>query len=804
MLKKHNQALRLLTLFLLFCNPLFAQQKGLLRGSIENNAGEKIPNASIVLNNSHHGQHADNEGNFHLKNLHIGSHSLKVSAIGYRTITQKVTVNNQSEPAVIRIRLEALDNKLDEVNVSGKTETQKAAQQAYQVSVIDAKKLHNTTLNIASALNTVPGIRVRESGGLGSSTEFSLNGFSGNQVKFFIDGIPMENMGNAFRINNIPINLAERIEVYKGVVPVNLGADALGGAINIVTNSGKTSYLDASYSYGSFNTHKTSVNLAMNNKKGFTFMLNALQNYSDNNYWIEFETEYDASGQLYPVRTRRFHDRYRNEMVMLAAGVRHKAWADQFLVGIDLGEYKKDIQNGNTMEDVFGKRETKGITILPSIKYLKRNLGLKNLDLNISGNFNFGYDRTIDTAAARYNWLGTNILPSSSTKRGERSLTDSRYHNNDGVFTANLSYKLDDKHSFVLNNNYTTLRRVSKNLLGDNDTFFDNKPGSVRKNVLGLSYRYDYSKKWNTIVFAKLYQQNSRAFVDTTASVDPVPSHNAYAWQSSKFTTQGYGVASTYFFRDDLQLRASYEHGIRVPTSNELLGNMNTMSGNFTLKPEKSENVNLGVIYSPSINNTHFLTFDAAVLYRYSRDFIRPRMQRVQASTGLQMVNLRDVDNKGVELSIRYRYKNIFNIGSNISYQNLINQTKYEGGTDDMVSIVYKDRIPNMPYFFGNTDAYYSFNNFMGTDGSLTLGYQLYYTHEYFESWPSLGTKSKKVTIPTQWNHNVNLIYAFKGGKYNVTLECLNMTDALLYDHFKLQKPSRSFNVKFRYFLFNM
>ena len=117
---------------------------------------------------------------------------------------------------------------------------------------------------------------------------FSLNGFSGKQVKFFIDGIPMDDFGSSFQLNNIPINLAERIEVYKGVVPIGLGADALGGAVNIVTKNVRKNYVDASYSYGSFNTHRSVINTAFVAESGFTFQLNAFQNYSDINGSVDF------------------------------------------------------------------------------------------------------------------------------------------------------------------------------------------------------------------------------------------------------------------------------------------------------------------------------------------------------------------------------------------------------------------------------------------------------------------------------------------------------------------------------------
>ena len=75
-----------------------------------------------------------------------------------------------------------------------------------------------------------------ESGGVGSDLSLSVDGFSGKHIKIFIDGVPQEGVGAAFSLNNIPAGYADRIEVYRGVVPVGFGADALGGVVNIVTN----------------------------------------------------------------------------------------------------------------------------------------------------------------------------------------------------------------------------------------------------------------------------------------------------------------------------------------------------------------------------------------------------------------------------------------------------------------------------------------------------------------------------------------------------------------------------------------
>src|SRR5690606_12555387 len=148
--------------------------------------------------------------------------------------------------------------------------------------------------------------------GVGSSFNFSLNGFSGNHVRFFLDGVPIDHLGSSFQINNMPINFADRVEVYKGVVPIWLGSDALGGAVNIITSQNAQNYLDVSYSYGSFNTHRSAINAGMTTKTGWTFQLSAFQNYSDNNYQVTVDAS-DSTGKYYPnTRVKRFHDQYHN------------------------------------------------------------------------------------------------------------------------------------------------------------------------------------------------------------------------------------------------------------------------------------------------------------------------------------------------------------------------------------------------------------------------------------------------------------------------------------------------------------
>lgn len=61
----------------------------------------------------------------------------------------------------------------------------------------------------------------------------------------------------------------------------NTEATVRGGVINIVTEKQpRRWFADASYSYGSFNTHKSYVHFGQALKNGFTYEVNAFQNYS--------------------------------------------------------------------------------------------------------------------------------------------------------------------------------------------------------------------------------------------------------------------------------------------------------------------------------------------------------------------------------------------------------------------------------------------------------------------------------------------------------------------------------------------
>ena len=144
---------------------------------------------------------------------------------------------------------------INSATVTGQTQVNRIEGGAYAASAVSIRQQAASLQTISQAIEYSPGIRLRSQGGLGSDFDLSLNGLSGGSVRYFIDGVALDSKGSGITLANLPVSIIDRVEIYKGVVPATLGTDALGGAINIVTNRRSRNYLDVSYGLGSFHTH---------------------------------------------------------------------------------------------------------------------------------------------------------------------------------------------------------------------------------------------------------------------------------------------------------------------------------------------------------------------------------------------------------------------------------------------------------------------------------------------------------------------------------------------------------------------
>lgn len=153
--------------------------------------------ATVHLKGSARGSGTNKDGLYHIK-APAGKYTLVVTALGYKTVEKTVKITD-GERTKLNIVIEPDIKSLKEVAVTGANGVNRINKSAYNAIALDAKNLHNTTQDLAGSLAKIPGVKVRESGGLGSSTSITLDGFSGKHVKIFIDGVPQEGVGQLFR-----------------------------------------------------------------------------------------------------------------------------------------------------------------------------------------------------------------------------------------------------------------------------------------------------------------------------------------------------------------------------------------------------------------------------------------------------------------------------------------------------------------------------------------------------------------------------------------------------------------------------
>ena len=109
--------------------------------------------------------------------------------------------------------------------------------------------------DVAALLTSVPGVNITRRGGLGSFSTLSLRGANPNEVRIYVDGVPMNQAaGGDVDLSTIPIGDIERVEIYRGSTPLAFGESALGGVVSITTRAPERSELNARAGTGSFGT----------------------------------------------------------------------------------------------------------------------------------------------------------------------------------------------------------------------------------------------------------------------------------------------------------------------------------------------------------------------------------------------------------------------------------------------------------------------------------------------------------------------------------------------------------------------
>lgn len=128
-------------------------------------------------------------------------------------------------------------------------------------TVIDTREHAAELETVTEALSESVGIQVRRYGGLGAFSTVSIRGSASNQVQIYLDGIPLSRAQNeTVNLADLPIDSLQRIDVYRGAVPVTFGSAGPGGVVNLITQTPSIEpSLELSAAYGSFQTRKATA-----------------------------------------------------------------------------------------------------------------------------------------------------------------------------------------------------------------------------------------------------------------------------------------------------------------------------------------------------------------------------------------------------------------------------------------------------------------------------------------------------------------------------------------------------------------
>lgn len=779
----------------------FAQNTGEIHGKITNQYTSQLYGIEIYIQETNQTTFTDENGEFIFSNLSFGSYHLMVELDGNSFGPFKIDLDSAVLKEV-EILLESNEElvSLEELLIKTKTESERLKNNAIKADVVDIKENVERASSVEEIINRTPGVKIRNIGGLGSTDNIIVGGFTGNSIKFLYDDIPIDYLGSNYGIAKVPTNTLERIEVYKGVLPTKIGIDALGSAINFIPMSSNKTTGSITYEIGSFGTHIGSFNANIKLNKHLFIGTNTFYNYSKNNYKVDnLPYRNPETGQTNYIRAKLFHNAFEQVSAEFYLQARYLKWADLIEFKVNSYDLMKEIQNDTySRSRPFGEvyRKEKG-SFIPSLKY-KKYFFDNRLSLNQFLVFSQIDFELFDKAKnIQYDWLGNSHTNNSGSEMGSLELKDGYLLHQLNQFTSrtNLTYLLNSQFQVESNTVISHYNRKT-----NHDDF--NPNGTNYTKLItnwALNSRFFNRKLESNTQIKYLYSflsGNYNASEDPTQILVNDKDVSNYGWTFSQALK--YNINSNHF------LRISYENTYRLPEQNEIFGDNHFILANYKLQPEKSSNINFGYVYDAQKIRLELNTY-----YRNTKELIRLKdINQYQA----MFLNLDHVKGFGVEFEATYKPTKNFIMAGNITW----NDYRLSSSNDSSLNNQHykKARIANMPFYYSNVSFSYNLKDLLKLSTDLSFFWDYSYVHQYYLDfiekqfepdgflglWGSSKINTSRI-IPVQHLHTLGIVYTRDLKKNNISFsaEVKNLFNNEIYNEFKMQSPGRNFRLKLTY-----
>ena len=208
---------------------------------------EHLPFVNVYIKGTTLGTATNDNGHYILEHLPVGTHTVVVSFMGYKTIEQEVTLkaNNSVE---MNFTLEENTRLMNDVVVSANRYEVDRKEAATIVNVLTPKVFTTTnSVNLAEGLNYQPGLRVENTCQNCGVNAVRINGLEGKYSQILIDSRPVfSSLAGVYGLEQIPVSMIDRVEVIRGGGSAIFGSSAIGGVVNIITREPIRNSLDIS------------------------------------------------------------------------------------------------------------------------------------------------------------------------------------------------------------------------------------------------------------------------------------------------------------------------------------------------------------------------------------------------------------------------------------------------------------------------------------------------------------------------------------------------------------------------------
>lgn len=226
-------------LFALLMFPMVAFSQNVTGDISEEDTGEPLAGANVIVVGTTTGASANADGYFEIKGLEDGTYTLRATMVGYESVEKTVTISGSN--VEVDFELVMANEALQALEVFASRSNQKTPV-AY--ATVSQEQIENQlgSRDLPLVLNTTPSVYSTAQGGGTGDARINVRGFSQRNVAVMINGVPVNDMENGWvywsNWDGIG-DVAQSMQVQRGMSNVNLAVPSVGGTMNILTNPAK-------------------------------------------------------------------------------------------------------------------------------------------------------------------------------------------------------------------------------------------------------------------------------------------------------------------------------------------------------------------------------------------------------------------------------------------------------------------------------------------------------------------------------------------------------------------------------------